>query len=80
MDYLLFNFLSKGKVYKGQVLLIFHGSGDQQERFYSKSKRCGEWKVHTTLPIEANTKGKRTGNIECVMCAVLTSLSFHRDK
>ena len=80
MDYLIFNFLSKGKVYKGQVLLIFQGSWDQQERFYTRSKRCGEWKVDTTLPIQANTKGKRTRNIECEMCAVLTSLSFHRDK
>ena len=80
MDYLLFNFLSKGEVYKGQLLLIFQGSGKQREPFYIRSKRCGEWKVHTTLPIQANTKGKRTGKIECEMCAVLTSLSFHRDK
>ena len=61
----------------GQVLLVFQGSGDQRERFYTS---CGEWKVHTTLPIQANTKGKRTWNIECEMCPILTSLSFHRDK
>ena len=80
MDSLLFNFLSKGKVYKDQLLLIFQGSGEQREPFYTRSKRCGEWKVDTTLLIQANTKGERTGNIECEMCAVLTSLSFHRDK